>query len=429
MSWGKEQARLFRNDLTGHFLRRPNRFLIIAESGGKELACHCPNPGRLTECLFPGTELILERRAGADVGAETGGTGAAGKPKTAWTVAALRHRGNIVPLYASRANLAAEKLILGRIIPGLGEVRREFFVPREGAGASHTGASRAGGSRFDFLCIGSKGLRHLVEVKACSLVEYGAAMFPDAPSARALKHLEELAALSREAYRCHVLFVILHGAPGVFIPNLHTDPAFAAALSRYGKTVALHAALLRCGEDGMAELVDPSLPVDLSHGKLAASDGGNYLVLLELPESRTIGVGALGAVSFEKGWYVYAGSARKNLSARMARHERKRGKRKHWHIDYLCPYAGIIRTLPIMSYRNLECELARDLEKLGGRPVPGFGASDCAAKGSPCPSHLFHFPLAPLENPCFTDLLFRYRHEEFRQGVGSLQIPKPGAPL
>jgi sugar fermentation stimulation protein A len=239
-------------------------------------------------------------------------------------------------------------------------------------------------------------------------------MFPDAPSARALRHLEELAALSREAYRCHVLFVILHGKPKVFIPNLHTDPAFAAALSRYGKAVAFHAALLHCGEDGMAELADPSVPVDLSHGELAASDGGNYLVLLEFPESRTVAVGALGPLSFEKGWYVYAGSARRNLSARMARHRRKQGKRKHWHIDYLCPSAGIIKTLPIMSYRNLECELARDLEKLGGRPVPGFGVSDCAAKGSRCPSHLFHFSLAPLENPGFTDLLFRYRHIEFQ---------------
>jgi sugar fermentation stimulation protein A len=157
--------------------------------------------------------------------------------------------------------------------------------------------------------------------------------------------------------------------------------------------------------------------VDLSHGELAASDGGNYLVLLELPESRTISVGALGPVFFEKGWYVYAGSARKNLSARMARHTRKRGKRMHWHIDYLCPSAGIIKTLPIMSYRNLECELARSLEKLGGRPVPGFGASDCAAKGSPCSSHLFRFPLAPLEDPRFTDLLFRYRHVEFQSGT------------
>jgi sugar fermentation stimulation protein A len=422
MSLGKEQVQLFRNDLAARFLRRPNRFLIIAESGGKELACHCPNPGRLTECLFPGTELILERRNGAETGGAGSSGAAAKKPKTAWTAAALRHRGNIAPLFASRANQAAEKLILGRIIPGLREVRREFSLPPQGAegGCSRTGDSPAGNSRFDFLCIDSKGLRHLVEVKACSLVEYGTAMFPDAPSARALKHLEELAALSREAYRCHVLFVILHGEPELFIPNLHTDPAFAAALSRYGKTVAFHAALLRCGEEGMAELANPSVPVDLSHGELAASDGGNYLVLLEIPESRTVTVGALGPISFEKGWYVYAGSARKNLSARMARHGKKQGKRKHWHIDYLCPRAGIIKTLPIMSYRNLECELARDLEKLGGRPVPGFGASDCAARGSRCPSHLFRFPLAPLANPAFTDLLFRYRHVEFRY-----KIPTP----
>jgi sugar fermentation stimulation protein A len=58
-----------------------------------------------------------------------------------------------------------------------------------------------------------------------------------------------------------------------------------------------------------------------------------------------------------------------------------------------------------MSYHNLECELAKDLIALGGRPVPGFGSSDCKA----CVSHLVFFSDPPLLNPGFTEIIFRYR--------------------
>jgi sugar fermentation stimulation protein A len=387
---------LFRNDLEAVFVRRPNRFLIIARAEGREIPCHCPNPGRLIEffgfrdCPIPGLRLILEKRSGFP----------AVKAKTAYTVAGLRYRGGVVPFFSARANRAADALILRKIIPGLREAHAEFTL---------------GNSRFDFLCIDSRGTRHLVEVKACSLIEYGVAMFPDAPSERALKHLEELAALSAQGYRCHILFVIVHGAPRVFIPNLHTDPLFAAALSKYGHAagkppgpggpVQVHAALLRCGGDGNAALAEAAVPVDLSHGELAAGDGGNYLVILELAEPCEAEIGALGKLAFKAGWYVYAGSARKNLSKRISRHLRKTGKQKHWHLDYLSPLAKIIRALPILTYQNLECDLAASLKALGGTGVPGFGCSDCR-----CGSHLYYFKTRPQENRDFIDMLFRFRH-------------------
>jgi sugar fermentation stimulation protein A len=287
-------------------------------------------------------------------------------------------------------------------------------------------------------CTGEGGVKHLIEVKACSLIEYGTAMFPDAPSERALKHLEELAELSRGGYTCHVLFVIVHGKPGVFIPNLHTDPAFAAALSCLGRAadppkdtdmnaergrtetaagkgpVLIHAALLRCNSKGRTKLAASRIPVDLSHGALAAGNRGSYLILLELAEIAETEVGALGTISFEAGWYVYAGSAQRNLSSRISRHLRKIRKRKHWHIDYLTPWAKTIKAFPIMSYRNLECELARALAKLGGRAIPGFGSSDCraGAEKQRCPSHLYYFTASPLQNRAFVDLLLRFRHRE-----------------
>jgi sugar fermentation stimulation protein A len=408
MTASPEPARLFENDREALFVERPNRFLIIARDGDEDLRCHCPNPGRMAEFMFPGTRLILERRKDATLDRASSAGRASSPAKTGWTAAGLFYRDAVVPLFASRANRAAEALILPRLIPGLREIHREFSL---------------GSSRFDFLCIGERGKRHLVEVKACSLVEHGTAMFPDAPSVRALKHLEELAALSREGYCAHVLFVIVHGKPGRFVPNMHTDPAFAAALSRLGEIAApgadssgqasaagkvnVHAALINCDREGKAVLAAESVPVDLDHGILAESNGGNYLFILELREDYSITVGSLGVIGFKPGWYVDAGSARKNLSQRISRHLRKVRKQQHWHIDYLTPYAGKMQALPIMSYRNLECDLAKELERLGGEPTPGFGCSDCR-----CGSHLYRFNSPPMGNRDFADMLFRFRHAE-----------------
>ncbi|MDR1318606.1 MAG: DNA/RNA nuclease SfsA [Treponema sp.] len=433
-----EQVKLFQNDLEAVFAARPNRFLIIAKAGGKETACHCPDPGRLTELLFPGARLILEKRRGGQSAVKRGPPA-----KTAYTAAAVRYRGEIVPLFSARLNRAAEKLILKKIIPGLKEIHAEFSL---------------GNSRFDFLCIDEKGRRHLVEVKACSLVEHGVAMFPDAPSGRALKHLEELASLGSRGYCCHLLFVITHGEPKVFVPNPHTDPAFAAALYRYGRParsrtaggrtretgegaapVLVHAALIRCGEDGAARLAAAPggggfIPPDLSRGELAEKNSGSYLIILEIPKeipeagkrakakarrdasgTLILEAGALGNIEIKPGWYVYAGSAMKNLSQRISRHLRRVKKKKHWHIDYLSPWASKIRALPICSRRNLECDLAAALEALGGKGVPGFGCSDCrGAGGRRCSSHLFYFRKNPMEERSFVEMLMRFRHEEMK---------------
>ncbi|MDR2394834.1 MAG: DNA/RNA nuclease SfsA [Treponema sp.] len=401
LSPGKDRVRLFTNDREGIFLRRPNRFLIIVQDGAEELACHCPNPGRLIEFLFPGVRMILEKRGKAP-SAKTGSP-----PKTNWTIGGVYHRNRVAPLFAARANGAAKGLILKKIIPGLTELHGEYTV---------------GSSRFDFMGLDAENRPHLIEVKACSLVENRVAMFPDAPSTRALKHLEELAALTHQGFRGHVLFVIVHGHPQVFIPNLHTDPRFAAGLSRYGLVasppdqdnsglvrpeagkVLIHASLLRCNPQGEARLVAPYVPVDLRHGPLAESNRGNYLILLEVPEEQCLQVGSLEACTFAPGWYVYTGSAQRNLSHRVNRHLRKIRKHRHWHIDYLTPHTKTIKALPILSYQNRECELAHDLQGIGGKPIIDFGCSDCS-----CKSHLFYFAHPPMGNRAFVELFLRYR--------------------
>jgi sugar fermentation stimulation protein A len=382
-----EPFRFFTNDREALFAARPNRFLILARDKDTEkeenLSCHCPNPGLLLEYLFPGERLILEKRRPVSPGA-----------KTAWTAAGVYREGEVAPLFCARANRAAEQLLLakGLIIPDIRDIRPEYT---------------AGASRFDFLCVDRESRRHLVEVKACSLVERGVALFPDAPSARAVKHLTELERLSREGYHCHVLFLILRGSPDCFMPNIHVDPQFSSGLCRFAESAGathIHASLIRCEPDGRAALVEPEVPVDLSHQVLVEEDRGSYLAVLEIPEARRVTVGALGALDFAAGWYVYAGSAQRNLSARVRRHTIRTRKKCRWHLDYLTPHAKTVIPLPIRAYRNLECDHARDLAALGARPIQRFGSSDCR-----CESHLFFFPSPPLENKAFVATLLSHR--------------------
>jgi endonuclease-3 len=113
--------------------------------------------------------------------------------------------------------------------------------------------------------------------------------------------------------------------------------------------------------------------------------GGIYTLVIELPEPRTIEVGALGSITFAHEWYAYTGSA--HGSGGFARVERHRalaaGEREgsHWHIDYLLAddrslLVGVGKT----PGSDRECATAGAMP---GTPVPAFGASDCD-----CPGHL-----------------------------------------
>ena len=409
---------LFTADARAVFVRRPNRFLMVAKiveildhrelssdvgdmqgqgtnriggAGfdesliGREVACHCPNPGRLLEFVIPGTELILERRSGADSGRKTG-TG----PKTAWTAVAVRYRDRVVPLFSARANTVVQRGVIPRLFPEAQQIQAEYTL---------------GDSRFDFMVRDRDGTINLIEVKACSLVEEGIAMFPDAPSERAVKHIEELAKLTESGYRCHILFVIVHGNAERFIPNLHTDPAFAAALTRVAAAIQVHAVTLEADEKGRGRIINMNVSVDLRYGTLAEENRGSYLIVLELPAPVQVEVGSLGNIGFKAGWYVYSGSAQKNLAQRVARHLRHVRKQPHWHLDYLTGHAGKLVGLPVASYDNLECELAAQLRDIGGEGVPRFGSSDCS-----CGSHLYYFATPPLKNRDFLAVLFYFRH-------------------
>jgi len=108
-------------------------------------------------------------------------------------------------------------------------------------------------------------------------------------------------------------------------------------------------------------------------------------------------------VKFRKGYYLYVGSAMKDLSQRIARHRRLL-KKKLWHIDYLREHADFVAGIPIRTSRDLECSLAGELGTIADWQVPGFGSSDCS-----CATHLFGMGEDPLHMRSFIDRLLQFR--------------------
>ncbi len=121
---------------------------------------------------------------------------------------------------------------------------------------------------------------------------------------------------------------------------------------------------------------------------------GTYLLCLLLKERIELEVAALGNLEFNKGNYIYVGSAMANkgsssLINRVKRHLKDSAEKKlHWHIDFFLKNkkVEIIKIYLIPSKIKLECTIAKELEKSSEDSIKNFGSSDCK-----CKSHLFYF--------------------------------------
>jgi len=106
-----------------------------------------------------------------------------------------------------------------------------------------------------------------------------------------------------------------------------------------------------------------------------------YQLHITVARQVTVRVGRLGNFDFPPGRYVYTGSARKGMAARVARHLCS-DKPCRWHIDYLLGHPDV-RVTHVDYFHEDECPVNRNTP--GRVVVPRFGASDCAAG---CGSHL-----------------------------------------
>ena len=185
------------------FRTRTNRFLGLAEIDGCVEECFIPNPGRMKELLNLGVKVYL-RRCESEV------------RKTRWDLALVDHKGILVSVDSRVPNTVIEESINAGLIP-------EFHSYRVDHCESHFGDSR-----FD-LCLIKDTDTALVEVKSCTLVENGVALFPDAPTKRGTRHLHTLGE-ALHIGRSALIFLIQRGDATSLSPNQATNLAFANAL-------------------------------------------------------------------------------------------------------------------------------------------------------------------------------------------------------
>jgi sugar fermentation stimulation protein A len=190
----------------------------------------------------------------------------------------------------------------------------------------------------------------------------------------------------------------------VFVPDFHTDLEFARAMKDAKEKVRFFPVSVEWGEDlSIVSGRTKVLPVLWQALEREAEDRGSYLIIYHLPRKRLVEIGGLGKVTLKPGYYIYVGSAMRNLSQRVERHRRIR-KKLHWHIDFFRGLAEYQAGLPVRSEDDLECELASAMIGVSEWSVPGFGCSDCS-----CPSHLFGFSVDPMSTRKFHDVLQYFR--------------------
>ncbi|MBQ0070922.1 MAG: DNA/RNA nuclease SfsA [Spirochaetales bacterium] len=189
------------------FLRRPNRFIAQVEVNGKEETVHVKNTGRCKELLVPGCTVYLS---------------VSDNPlrKTKYDLVAVEKiREGREPLLVNMDSqlpndVVEEWLQRGELFQSGALIRREVTY---------------GDSRFDFY-IEDGDRKAYLEVKGCTLEDHGHSTFPDAPTERGVKHIQELMKAVGEGYSAYILFVIQMEGMVSFSPNWKTHPAFGEAL-------------------------------------------------------------------------------------------------------------------------------------------------------------------------------------------------------
>lgn len=192
----------------GRLLRRYQRFMAEVElEGGERVTAHCANTGSMRGCLVGGARVWLSRASNPG-------------RKLAWTWDLVEAPGGalvgVVPL---RANLLAREALESGLIPDLAAYPERRAEVRYGEG-----------SRVDWLLQGDGLPPCYLEVKSVTLVEDRVALFPDAVSARAGRHLRELAAMLAQGARAGMLFCVQRADAERVEPADRIDPAYGAAL-------------------------------------------------------------------------------------------------------------------------------------------------------------------------------------------------------
>lgn len=229
----------YHNVTEGKFIERPNRFISYVEINGETVVAHVKNTGRCKELLQKGAVVYLEESQNP-------------ARKTKFDLITVeKQRGNLSPLLinmdSQAPNQAAEEwLRAGGLFSPDSIIKREVTYKN---------------SRFDFYI--KDGERKIfLEVKGVTQENEGLAMFPDAPTERGVKHIQELVSCIDEGYEAYILFVIQMKEVHTLVPNDVTHKAFGDAL-REAKKKGVKIIAMDCIVKRDSMDIDKEVPIRL----------------------------------------------------------------------------------------------------------------------------------------------------------------------
>jgi len=213
---------IYKNIRKAIFLTRPNRFIAHILLEGKEEICHVKNTGRCKELLTPGAEIYVQEFD------ET-------KRKTKY---------DLISVYKGRRLVNIDSQVPNKLFREWAE-RNQFF----GEDATIRSEFTYGQSRFDFY-VESGARKILIEIKGVTLEEHRVALFPDAPTQRGVKHIQELQQALDKGMEAYLVFIIQMQGVHYMSPDWRTHPEFGQALVQAEKA-GLKIMALDCqlGED------------------------------------------------------------------------------------------------------------------------------------------------------------------------------------
>ena len=195
----------YKNITKAKFLKRPNRFIAEVEIDGHKETVHVKNTGRCKELLIPGCEVWLTEPGTPD-------------RKTKYDLIAVKKDNGILFNIDSQAPNKVVK-------EWLDEQDFDKVIPEY----------TYGDSRIDFY-MERKDQKYLMEVKGCTLEVDGIGYFPDAPTERGIKHIQELIKAKKKGFRSILAFVIQMDGVTEVRANVDTHPEFGTALDEAQKT-------------------------------------------------------------------------------------------------------------------------------------------------------------------------------------------------
>ena len=195
----------YKNIKEAKFISRPNRFIANVELDGKEQVCHVKNTGRCKELLIEGCTVFLEESDNP-------------KRKTRFDLVAAFKGEKLINMDSQAPN----------------QVFYEWAEKYFGKGARIKPETVYKNSRFD--CYIESGSRRIfAEVKGVTLETDGVASFPDAPTLRGIKHIEELIDAKQNGFESYIFFVVQMKGVKYFTSNYKTHAQFGEALKKAQK--------------------------------------------------------------------------------------------------------------------------------------------------------------------------------------------------